>query len=177
MEAVCFVPQLTHAEATGLTQKYEAVEDAAALTAGAMVRGGDYSPEHLRTIFKWKTRNRGKSRLEHNHDCEVTDAFRLAVSAKTPRAAIAVLVGLNGVAVPVASAIATVIRPDVHTILDFRALHALGYKSGDRSIPFYLHYRAYCVSLARQWGMPLRDLDRALWQWSFDRGMDEGRIS
>lgn len=144
-------------------------EDESALEAGRRIKAGDFSRIHLQTIYRWKTRDRGKSRLVRNTDDEIKDALRLAVSAREPRSAIAVLTGLYGVDTPVASAITTVIHPKVHTILDYRALESLGNPTADRSIPFYLSYLAYCTGLAIGWRMPLRSLDRALWQWSRER--------
>jgi hypothetical protein len=69
-----------------------------------------------------------------------------------------------------ASAVMTMLKPDSHTVIDFRALEALGYKGNYHSVTFYLSYLSYCKALARKWGMTLRDLDRALWQWSKDHG-------
>ena len=92
--------------------------------------------------------------------------LRLAVCAKTDRAAIAVLLGLQGVRVPVASAILTAIDPKRFTVVDFRALEALGSENKDLSINFYLNYLNACRRLAKKHEVTLRDLDRALWQWS-----------
>jgi len=64
------------------------------------------------------------------------------VSAKTERAAVAVLLGLQGVQVPVASAILTAIYPERYTVIDFRALEALGSNTADYSVNFYLTYLA-----------------------------------
>jgi hypothetical protein len=66
------------------------------------------------------------------------DALRLAVEAKTDRAAIAVLCGLVGVDVTVASAILTAINPDRYAIIDFRALKSLGYKGAGSTVDFSL---------------------------------------
>jgi hypothetical protein len=55
---------------------------------------------------------------------------------------------------------------DRYTIMDFRALAALGVKTGDRSLPFYLEYLEFCIQQARGWEMSLRKFDRAFWQWS-----------
>jgi hypothetical protein len=74
--------------------------------------------------------------------------------------------GLNGVDSPVASAIMTAIRPETFTVLDFRALEALGNPTADRTLRFYLHYLRFCTNLAERWSMSLRQLDRALCQWS-----------
>lgn len=97
---------------------------------------------------------------------EIRDALRLAMSAETIRAAIAVLRGLGGVDIPVASAILTAINPKRYTILDFRALEALGSSPSSYTINFYLEYLDYCRALADENGVTLRELDRALWQWS-----------
>jgi hypothetical protein len=90
----------------------------------------------------------------------------VAVDAQQERTALAVLVGLKGVLVPVASAILTTIAPDRYTVLDFRALESLGCASQDRSIDFYLGYLEACRGLASRHDMSLRNFDRALWQWS-----------
>ena|SRR5580658_4933216 len=161
-----FRPKISRGEALDLAAQYCAAGDTAAMLAGRAIKGGDFSPDHLRTIFKWKTGNRGKKRLCGNSDAEIRDALELAVLAREPRSVIAVLCGLSGVDTPVASAIATVINPEKHTVLDFRALHALGCDATDRSISFYLSYRSYCLALAAQWKISPRTLDRALWQWS-----------
>src|SRR5271170_4344977 len=102
------------------------VEDEKALAAGTRIRGGDFSRDNLQVIFRWKTKGRGVSRLARNTDDEIADALKLALIAKTERSAIAVLKGLNGVDVPVASAILTAINPTKYTVIDFRALEALG---------------------------------------------------
>ena len=167
-----FRPQLTQSEAWAFAAKYEKAGDIKALDAGAAIRDGGFSRANLQAIFKWKTGNRGKSRLDDNSAAEIEDALRLAVNAEAPRSAIAVLVGLHGVDTPVASAIMAVTRPEAHTVLDYRALEALGNPTLDRSIRFYLTYLSYCSELAREWGMTLRDLDRGLWQWSKARSQE-----
>jgi hypothetical protein len=157
---------MSQEQALRLATTYPSDEDKDALTAGAAIATGDFSRRNLERIFRWKTRDRGKSRLSRNSDEEIRDCLRLAVNAATPRAAIAVLTGLYGVDTPVASAIMTAVRPQAFTILDFRALDALGCQTDNRSIPFYLVYLEYCNNQANRWGMTLRQLDRALWQWS-----------
>ncbi|MSP67602.1 MAG: hypothetical protein EXQ96_05815 [Alphaproteobacteria bacterium] len=144
--------------------------DDPALEAGSRIKGGEFSRANLKIIFKWKTNGRGIRRLCANTDEQIVDALQLATRAKTERSAIAVLVGLYGVAVPVASAILTAIDPERYTIIDFRALEALGVRVPTPSIDFYLEYIACCRDLASRYGVSLRDLDRALWQWSKERG-------
>lgn len=146
--------------------RYSFQEDVEALEAGKKIKSGEYSRENLRKIFEWKTNGRGRSRLEKNSDEDITDALRLAVEANTDRAAIAVLTGLSGVQVAVASAILTAIDPERFTIIDFRALEALGISQSVISINFYLEYLDNCRDLAKKNNVSLRTLDRALWQWS-----------
>ncbi len=167
-----FRPQLTRAQALGLAHEYMDPREKGAMAAGKEIRQGRSSGVHLRTIYEWKTRGRGRSRLNSYSEAEICEALQIAVNAAQPRSAIAVLTGLYGVHTPVASAIATVIHPDRYTIIDFRALHALGQSSVDNSIPFYLAYLDYCISLASRWDLPLRNLDRALWQWSRNQEAD-----
>jgi hypothetical protein len=109
------------------------------------------------------------SRPRKNSDDEIADASTLATAATTERAAISVLCGLQGVDVPVASAILTAIDPERYTVIDFRALEALGSSSKDRSVNFYLAYLDACRRLAKMHHVSLRDLDRALWQWSSEQ--------
>ncbi len=64
-----------------------------------------------------------------------------------------------------ASAILTAMDPERYTVLDVRALEALGVKDGD-DIDLYVAYVEACRRLAKQYGVTLRDFDRANWQWS-----------
>lgn len=152
-----------------LAQRYGYKSDDAALSAGVRIASGNYGRSNIETIFEWKTKGRGRSRLRSNSDEEIADALCSAAKAKTERAAIAVLSGLQGVGVPVASAILTAIDPERYTVIDFRALQALGNNSEDRSVNFYLAYLNACRQLARKYKVTLRDFDRALWQWSSEQ--------
>jgi hypothetical protein len=149
-----------------LASRYGPEQDDGALAAGRRIREGKFTRKSLSDIFEWKTKGRGRSRLLRNADEEIADALRLPVSAETERAALAVLLGLQGVQVPVASAILTAIDPERYTVIDFRALQALGSDSTDRSVNFYLAYLDACRELAKAHRVTLRNLDRALWQWS-----------
>src|ERR1700733_940066 len=81
--------------------RYRYDDDTEVLGAGRHIAGGDYSRANLEVIFRWKTGGRGISRLRRNSDIEIKDALRLAVTAQTERAAVAVLCGLQGVEIPV----------------------------------------------------------------------------
>ncbi len=165
-----FTLQFDPARLSDLAARYNAAGDNKALAAGCRIRQGARTRLELEDIFEWKTGGRGRSRLRSNTDAEIADALSLAVVARTERAAVSVLCGLRGVNVPVASALLTVIDPDRYTVIDFRALEALGHETTDRSVNFYLEYLRACRELAATHAISLRNLDRALWQWSRDRG-------
>jgi hypothetical protein len=164
-----FKLQFDSTEITELAKRYGYQSDDYALEAGRQIRAGNYGRHQLQVIFQWKTKGRGKSRLLRNSDDEIADALHLASNANTERAAVAVLLGLHGVQAPVASAILTAIDPERYTVIDFRALEALGNDSEDRTVNFYLAYLKTCRQLASKHGVTLRDFDRALWQWSSER--------
>lgn len=152
-------------EISTLAAQYSYADDSAVREAGIRINGGDYSVSNLLTIVKWKS-PRSAGRVLKNSADEIADALRLALDAATERSAISVLTGLHGVDIPVASAILTAIAPDRFTIIDYRALEALGVKRAWHSVGFYLDYLGYCRDLASTNGVDLRTLDRALWQWS-----------
>jgi hypothetical protein len=158
--------QFDPAEIPALAERYGLSQDDEALAAGRLICDGAAIRANLEIIFRWKTKGRGISRLARNTDDEIADALNLSVRAKTERAAVAVLVGLEGVAVPVASAILTTIDPERYSVIDFRALEALGSQSAGRTVDFYLEYLKECRDLAKAHRVSLRKLDRAFWQWS-----------
>ncbi len=143
--------------------------EAEAFAAGRRIAAGSRARADFDAIFEWKTRGRGRSRPALNGDDEIADALDLASAARTERAAIAVLTGLSGVDVPVASAVMTAVAPDKYTVIDFRALWSLGVERVPwHSVVYYLRYLAACRSIAARAGTDLRTLDRALWSYSRD---------
>jgi len=141
-------------------------DDTAALKAGQRIARGDYSRANLEAMFRWKAGGRGISRLRRNSDAEISDALRIGTSAQSERAAVSVLCGFSGLEIPLASAILTAIDPERYTIIDFRVLESLGVRRSWHTIDSYLAYQQQCRALARENGVSLRELDRALWQWS-----------
>jgi hypothetical protein len=152
-----------------LAARYPVEDDHSALDAGVRIAKGDYTRANLEIIFRWKTGGRGVSRLDRNAALEVEEALRLAAAARMERTAIAVLCGLFGVNVPVASAVLTAINPMCYTIIDFRALESLCVTDYSATIDFYLSYLSHCRLLADRHSVSLRLLDRALWQWSKEK--------
>ncbi len=129
-------------------------DDRKVFDAGKNILAGDFSRANLAVIVSWKS-NRRIGLLRENTDSEIEDALRLAVSAREPRSAIAVLKGLRGVELPVASAIMTAIHSDQFTVADWRAMQALGQPNADYyKIDFYvLQYLPECRRLASAAGV------------------------
>lgn len=139
--------------------------------AGKDIRNGDRSISTLTTIVHWKS-PRIVHHLRSNSDDAIRIALDKAVDHTTEEEAVMALTELQGVGIPVASAILTAIYPERYTVIDYRALEALGYFPHDEK--FYVAYLDFCRNLADamkpQENLPaptkLRALDRALWQSS-----------
>jgi anion-transporting ArsA/GET3 family ATPase len=157
----------------GLDDQWKKLEKAA-FEAGKKIREGDYSRDNLKAIVQWKS-PRTVHHLIDNSDEKIEAALKVAASEQsTVEESFKALRKLKGIGVPVASAILTTIFPDQYTIIDFRALEALGHPQ--MSVEFYKEYLAHCKSLVGKVGITpqdnapaptaLRALDRALWRWS-----------
>ncbi len=142
--------------------------DGMARTAGERIRNGERTKENLKIIFRWKN---DSSRFyastlepvfERNSEEEVTAALTRALEAGTEAEAVSALTALWGVQVATASAILANIYPDRFTVMDQLGLRALGVD--DPEVAFYLYYNTTCTELAKQCEVPLRTLDRALWE-------------
>ena len=112
----------------------------------------------------WKSPRR-KELIGENSGAEIADALRLSLVAESDRAAVAVLLGLRGVGVPMASAILTSIDQQSFTVIDINALFALGKSKAILTVDYYLHYLSFCRDHFRGYANSLRDFDRALWKW------------
>jgi hypothetical protein len=146
----------------------------AAFEAGEAIRNGDYTLANLEAIVRWKS-ERVVHYLIGNSNEQIRRVLAVAASPDaSTETAVKSLLELHGVDIPVASAILAAIFPERYTVLDFRALEALGHARHD--VRFYEEYLAFCKRLAEsnivqpQAGLPaptpLRTLDRALWEWS-----------
>jgi len=165
-----FALQFEPSEIDALADRYGHAQDINALHAGKRIASGDYSRDNLKVIVNWKSPRRA-ALIDNNTDDHIAVALRFASAPTTPEAmALAVLTALHGVGIPMVSAILTAIDPERYTVLDFRALQSLGIENWPESGGFYVDYLNACRQLARVHGKPLRTLDRALWQWSWELG-------
>jgi hypothetical protein len=164
-----FTLRLDSSEIDQLVQRYGPAQDDIAFTAGRHIAAGHYDKDALKSIVKWKSARRA-TLVDDNTDSDIAVALQFAATPNTPEAmAVAVLTTLHGVGIPMASAILTAINPERYTVLDFRALQSLGVEQWPDSIGFYVAYLNACRDLAQRHGKTLRNLDRALWQWSWEQ--------
>ena len=150
----------------------------AAFEAGEAIRNGEYSLANLEAIVRWKS-ERTVHYLIANSNEKIKRVLAVAASDESStEAAVKALLDLNGVDIPVASAILAAIFPERYTVLDFRSLEALGHAPHD--VHFYEEYLAFCKRLAESnivkpqgdlpAPTPLRTIERALWEWSRSQG-------
>jgi hypothetical protein len=135
-----------------------------AMWAGHALKAGHAPRQCLWLIANWKARRRREETLK-NDDTHVTKAIQSALESKCAAEAVVILGKLKGVGVPMASAILTCLDVEKYTVIDVRALDALGLR-GTRITPeVYRAYLNYCCSDAQRLRVPLRTLDLALWYY------------
>jgi hypothetical protein len=174
-----FRPQYSPTRIRGLATKYMATPykggtaaDAHRLMeeAGRRLVSGPFSLPDVETIVAWKSPRR-MDRFKLNSAEQVETAVRQAIEATEVgdvRRAVSALTKLAGVKIKMASAILAAMFPALYTVCDFRASRALGVKDLS-SLRFYVAYLAACREMVSEYGVSLRNFDRANWQWSKDQ--------
>lgn len=135
---------------------------------------GAWSQEDVEWIIKWKVGPAFVKPVlgyfQKNDDTVIQEHIERAVHKSSVRDKVEALTSLSGIGVPVASAILLFINPDRFTVIDERAWNVLqetGYLaqelSEDPTVDEYLLYLGACWTLANEYDVSLRTLDRALW--------------
>jgi hypothetical protein len=162
-----FELQFPAEEIDALAARFPGGDDTRLMAVGAAVRTrGHYTRAEFIEVSGWKT-PRSRPKVSSNPEAAVVDATGRALAATDEATRIGALLELNGVGVPTASTLLYAAFPADYPILDVRALESLGV--GPRSgypVSFWLAYLEACRLLARQTGVSLRTLDKALWQHS-----------
>lgn len=98
----------------------------------------------------------------------VREVTKVAFSTHEERLRIGIFTLLRGVSWPTASVLLHFASPDLYPILDFRALWSLGVKKPPSvyTFEFWDAYVSATRRIASEYGVKLRQLDRALWQYS-----------
>ena len=125
----------------------------------------------LYNIAHWKAPRIRNGVLKNDNDF-VEETTKHCFLSLNERFKIEALTILSGVGYPVATAILHFCFPSVYTILDFRAwwtLQQKGYLKGYEIAHDFEHWQRYlsvCREISKQCGCSLRELDKALWQYS-----------
>jgi hypothetical protein len=165
-----FQLQFPPEEIEPLAGRFPASDDSRSRAIGGAVRArGHYTREEFIEVCAWKT-PRSRPRVVANSEAAVVDATGRALATSDEALRFATLLELDGVGAPTASTLLYVAFPQDYPILDVRALESLGISSrSSYSVSFWLAYLEACRALARQTGVSLRTLDKALWQHSKER--------
>jgi len=124
-------------------------------------------------LAAWKS-PRAKRHYERNDGDFVREVTELAFQQSDDRLGLHILMALDSVGMPVASALLHFAFPDRYPILDFHVVSALaetGLWPGDEARAFtppgWLEFNQLMRGLAGSLGVHMRDLDKAL--WAFDK--------
>ena len=121
------------------------------------------------TLCSWKS-PRSKPRCRENSEHQVRTLTRAALGASDEALKIDLLRLLRGVEWPTASTLLHFCDTRPYPILDYRALWSLGYvKPPCYTMKFWLAYLDYTRRLATRLGLSIRDVDKALWQYSKEK--------
>ena len=138
------------------------------VAAPAFRERGFLTREDLLELCEWKS-SRRMDLARRNSAAIIKDVTRIALGTPHERLRIHVLTALEGVGWPIASVILHFGYEDIYPVLDFRALWSLGVEAEvTYNFDFWQAYTAFCRELARDCGLSMRNLDRALWQYSKD---------
>jgi len=141
------------------------------------------TPYDFFAIVIWKS-NRSKAEIRKGlarQRKSVKELMSEVSQAGTPRRKVEILLEVRGVGFAIASAILTVCYPRSFTVLDTRAWKTLKTVESElvkglpshypRNFLEYLQYCRVCRKLANMTGLCLRDIDRALWVFDWDRDL------
>ena len=133
---------------------------------------GYLTADDLLTLDEWKLpTRRNQHNIKKNEQLQVgfvKDMTELAFSAKTELGRIRCLFALEGVKLPVGSTILHWFHDDRYPIWDIRARESVQYDKSlyDHWFKGWMAYVNFCKKTAKENGVNMRTLDRALWQYS-----------
>ena len=165
-----FILQFSPGEIDALARRFPGGDDVRLRAIGAAVRTrGYYGREEFIEVCGWKT-PRSRPKVASNGEASIAAATGRAIAASDETTRITELLTLTGVGVPTASVLLYCVFPADYPILDVRALESLGVKPRSQyPVSFWLDYLEACRELARQSGVSVRTLDKALWEHSKER--------
>jgi hypothetical protein len=132
--------------------------------------GGKVRPsyEDVGRAVRWKSRRNIGSFARNDHQL-VEETVARALGCRDDLGALTILTVLNGVSARVASGILAALRPERFTVMDrwaWASLRSHGLLSGFDDWSWgavWLPYLRECRRVSNRTGLPLREVDRALW--------------
>ncbi len=120
-------------------------------------------------LCRWKT-PRSQPRCAENGDDFVREVTRIALETTIEKLKVRVLLLLAGVSWPTASVILHFCDRGRYPILDFRALWSVGVaRAPSYTFSLCWEYTCFVRNISDRTGLPMRTIDRALWQYSKER--------
>ncbi len=115
----------------------------------------------------WKT-PRSQPLVKSNKDGFIVEVTRIALSTPDEQLRIEILTLLKGVSWPTASVLLHFGHSDPYPIIDFRTLWSVGIEKPLQKydFDFWWQYVQFCRQLVAEIGLSIREIDRALWQYS-----------
>ncbi len=139
------------------------------IAAGIHLRGY-LTKADLHLFSKWKSGARNLRHIKSNLEEYIKQITATSLSATNERFKIEVLTLLDGVGWPTASIILHICVNNTYPVLDFRALWSLSIEDSIQyNFEFWWEYTLYCRRLSDRCNVDMRTLDRALWQYSYER--------
>jgi hypothetical protein len=164
-----FKPRVSAGKLKALALHYPADYDheVESVVAPRVRARGYFTKPEFEQLCKWKS-PRSQRKVAANSAEYIEEVTRTALSTESEQLRIEVLTLLNGVSWPTASVILHFCHRDSYPILDVRALWSLGVEAGKVTYNFDLwrEYTLVCRGLAKSTGLSMREVDRALWQYS-----------
>lgn len=162
---------VTRSEFVRLSDAYGDAYDAPLVAIADSVRKRAFlTAFDLQVVCKWKS-PRPLPLVRSNAESEVEEVTRWALATSSERFRIESLLLLRGVGWPMASVILHWFHREPYPILDVRALWSLDIAMpSNYNFTFWSHYVSQCRLLSESLQLPMRTIDRALWQYSNDAG-------
>jgi hypothetical protein len=132
-------------------------------------RRGYLTKEELKTICRWKS-SRAIWLIEQNSPRSIKSISEKALSSKSERTKIELLTKLQGVSIPMASAILMLLNPKRYGVIDIRVwqllytMKSVTKKSSGVGFSFnnWYHYLMIIRYYAKKYDVKVRDIERTL---------------
>ena len=133
------------------------------------VRSKQYlTRDEFRLVCSW-TAQRAVGHYENNTETAVRETTARAFGAESESHRVNVLTELNGVSYTTASTILHFFHPNIYPIWSSPSLWSLGVNDSSYSFSAWSQYIVFFRQLVTEWDFSPRDVDRALWQYHYNK--------